>query len=130
MCVFQVHMACIERCISIEKRPEADLRADLKEWLALSRPIAITTTTASSTGGSSNDDSSNHSIQMKTNSKSLFHSLFTSNSRSVVPNLQNRRLALMALHSVRNLRKSSFSTVYKALFTTTTTGISKDFDEV
>ena len=117
-------MACVERCISIEKRPEADLRADLKEWLALSRPIATTTTTTSSTGGSS-DDSSIHSIQMK---KSSFRSLFTRNSRSVVPNLQNRRLALMALHSVRNLRKSSFSTVYKALFTTT--GISKDSDEV
>ncbi len=116
-------MACVERCISIEKRPEADLRTDLKEWLALSRPIAITTTTTSRTGSSS-DDSSIHS-----NPQSSFRSLFTRNSRSVVPNLQNRRLALMALHSVRNLRKSSFSTVYKALFTTTT-GISKDSDEV
>ena len=91
--LLQVSAACFERCINTENRSETALRADLAEWITLSHSPFATTAACTGTG---------ISAQAKCAS-------------TVYANTENARFAMMALHSVRSLKSSSFGSAYRAL---------------
>jgi hypothetical protein len=78
------------RCISTEKRNEQQLRGDLKDWLLVAKqPISAPSSSFPATG------------------KGRRPSLTT--------NYHNKRLAMMALFAVRDLKASDFSSTYRHL---------------
>ena len=173
-------LACFERCIRTENRPEGELRSDLSEWLQLVHPApeshasapeavavsrslnvtsAITNGTAvpapsvhplTSGGLSPAQNSTSLAASASTNTVSDsgillgqdLPSLSMSTQKSIVSNMretwdksvkaandfrdathkaavlatnaQNKRFALLALHTLRNLRSSSFGGIYRA----------------
>lgn len=127
--------ACFERCISTEGRSATALRADLAEWLALSDPptaqpgsvdragreaaaTATTTATVAPEDHPGKGDSKEHS-GIPNNRAGRARWAWAA--PMTVPNPQNRRLAMMALHTVRGLRSSGFGAAYRALLQHSTT---------
>ena len=80
----------VYRCISTEKRNEQQLRGDLKDWLSVAKqPINIPPSSLPATG------------------KGRRPALTT--------NYHNKRLAMMALFAVRDVKVSDFSSTYRHL---------------
>jgi len=79
--------ACYERCISTEKKTAPQMRSDLTEWLdEVKKPVALPTSVSTGKGKAT----------------------------VMVTNYQNKRLAMMALHTVKGLKSSDFCAVYRA----------------
>jgi hypothetical protein len=107
-CAVQVMAACFERCIGTERRAEPALRADLAEWVGLTTSTALSASASSAAAG--------EAAPTAAPSRRGAAGRVRAPAAVPVPNMQNRRLALMALHTVRNLKTSPFGAPYKALF--------------
>jgi hypothetical protein len=83
----EAKVACYERCISTEKKTPPQMRNDLTEWLdEVNKPAALPTSVSTGKG----------------------------KAKVMVTNYQNKRLAMMALHTVKGLKSSDFCAVYRA----------------
>ena len=85
----------IVRFISVEKKSCRAMRCDLTEWLRL---VGDPPSSSASGSGSSGSSSSSSTVQ-----------------RYSSVNVQNKRLALMALHAARDLGNSDFAREYRVL---------------
>jgi hypothetical protein len=107
--VLQVHAACFERCIGTEGKSEDALRADLSQWLNLSTKQA---------DGDHGASAEQPALEGSAFDGSMRRKGLGFKGQSAFPNMQNKRLAMMALHTVRSLRTSGFGAAYRSLFST------------
>lgn len=80
----------VSRCITTEKRSEQQLRGDLKDWLFVAKqPISAPPLSLPATGKGKRP--------------------------ALTTNYHNKRLAMMALFAVRDIKSSDFSSTYRHL---------------